>query len=235
MPSPTSAIDIITKAMRIIGVLAERETPSAEQATDGLDALNDILEEWNIEGLAVYGSGFETFATLPGKASYTVGPGGDWDTPRPVGVSSFNVTFQGVDFPASEWSQTDYSAVPLKTLRQPIPERFVFINTAPLATIILYPTPSDAVTVNVDFPRILSAIDSIAEAMILPPGYARALQYAVAQELAPQYGTPIDVSSRARSTKAIIKRANRTPQTMNFDAPLVGRWGTYGLAGFYAG
>lgn len=220
MPSPIAAIDLIKTAMRLIGVIAAGETPSAEEATDGLRALNDVLERWSIESLAVYGSLPKVFATVAGQSTYTVGTGGNWNTDRPVSIDNMYTTINGFDYVATEWSLEQYNSVGLKTQRQPYAQRWVFINDAPLAQIILWPTPSAAVPITIDMPRLLTQVATIATTLTLPPGYVSALQYAVAEELAPQYGSPIDISARARATKALIKRANRTSRTMSFDPTL---------------
>lgn len=220
MPSPITAIDLIRRAMMHIGVLAEGEVPSADQASDGLDALNDVLETWSIESLAVYGALPEQFNLVAGQSTYTVGPGGEWSTTRPISISSAVMTVDNVDFPIGQWSYTEYSSLAIKY--QPgIPEKLVYINDAPLARVILYPVPYANAVITVDIPRLLTEVASVSDTISLPPGYARALQYAVAEELAPQYGSPIDVSARARSTKAVIKRANRVPMVAGFDATLV--------------
>lgn len=44
-------IDLITKALLEICVINESETPSAEQASDALTTLNQMMEEWDEAGL----------------------------------------------------------------------------------------------------------------------------------------------------------------------------------------
>lgn len=41
-----TAGDMVTRALRLIGVLDATETPSAEDMVTGLDALNDMLHAW---------------------------------------------------------------------------------------------------------------------------------------------------------------------------------------------
>lgn len=221
MPSPIIAIDLIKTAMRLIGAIATGETPSAEETADGMRALNDVLERWSLESLAVYGSLPDVFATVTGQSTYTYGPGGNWNADRPVAIDNLYTTVQGVDYPAAQWSLEEYNAVGIKSQRQPIVERWVFINDAPLAQVILWPTPSAGTPITIDAPRLLTQVAASSTTLTLPPGYASALQYAVAEELAPQYGSPIDVSARARAAKALIKRANRTSRTMSFDPTLL--------------
>lgn len=44
---------IIADALRLLGVLTETQTLSAEQGADGLVTLNDMLEEWSEHGIEV--------------------------------------------------------------------------------------------------------------------------------------------------------------------------------------
>lgn len=234
MPSPIVAIDLIKTAMRKKGILAEGETPTGQQATDGLQALNDVLETWSTQSYAVWGGLPEVFSTVAGQAIYSIGPNGNWNTDRPVSISFLYATVQGVDFEATEWTYEEYMRVGVKASASQIPERFAFINDAPLARIALYPTPSEAVPITIDTPRLLTQIPNIATIMTLPPGYARALQYAVAEEIGDEYGSPIDVSAKARSTLALLKRANRRSPVASFDPALVrnsGRGGSGGILG----
>jgi hypothetical protein len=46
-----TALDIITRALRKIKVLASGESPSSEESADCLDALNDMLSAWSISGI----------------------------------------------------------------------------------------------------------------------------------------------------------------------------------------
>ena len=44
----------INRALRLLGVLAEGETPSAAVSQDCLMALNQMIESWNTERLSVF-------------------------------------------------------------------------------------------------------------------------------------------------------------------------------------
>jgi len=45
----TTANDQINGALRVLGVLAEGETPSAATSQDALMALNQMIDSWNTE------------------------------------------------------------------------------------------------------------------------------------------------------------------------------------------
>ena len=46
-----TARDIVTRALRKRKVLSSGEDPTADELTDGLDALNDMLAAWSIDGI----------------------------------------------------------------------------------------------------------------------------------------------------------------------------------------
>lgn len=45
-----AVLDILTRSLRLIGVLAEGTTPNAGQSTDGIAALDAMLATWEAEG-----------------------------------------------------------------------------------------------------------------------------------------------------------------------------------------
>jgi hypothetical protein len=221
MPSPTTALAIISTALRNIGVLATGETPTADQVSDALAALNDVLETWSTQSLAVYGGAVETFAGSVGQASYSIGLTGTWITDRPVRVDGAFATINGVDFPIEIIGLDQYNDIAVKST-QGIPEQLCYVNDFPNALIYLYPVPPQTIAISLDLPRLLTAIADASTVVNLPPGYARALQWAVAVEIAPQYGidvTPMMMAS-GRSAVASIKRANRVPVLSAYDVAL---------------
>ena len=69
-------LDIITRAMKDIGALAGGEVPTADEAQDGLDMLNDLLEQWSNESMMVFYRTELVFNTIQNTVQYTLGPGG---------------------------------------------------------------------------------------------------------------------------------------------------------------
>ena len=224
MPSPTTALDLIKGAMRLIGAIATGETPTADEANDGLSVLNDVLEGWSLEGLAVWGSSNQTFNTVPGQKLYTVGPGGNFNTDRPVSIFGGYCTFGGVDFQIQVVDQLAYNRIALKTQQQPIVEQMLYVNENPLGFLTLWPVPSSSIPITLSCGRILTSVASLATTLVYPPGYAKALRYALAVHLAAEYGkipTP-DVAAIARDSKGNIKNANNVSPLMAFDGLLTG-------------
>lgn len=223
MAAGQTALELLKGSMRLVGIIATGETPTADESSDGLNTLNDLLEIWSTESLAVYGEANEVFATIAGQATYTIGPAGNFNTVRPVRISGGYCTFGGIDFPIDTgMAQDEYDAIPLKTMQQSIVERLMYINDNPLGRITLWPVPSGIVPLVLGTSRILTSIAALATVIVFPPGYYIALKHALAIMLAADYGaTPsqavIDV---ARGSKAAIKRANKTRKLASFDAAL---------------
>lgn len=72
----TKPIDIITRAMKDIGAVAAGEVPTADEAQDGLDLLNDMLAQWSNENMMVFYKTEIVFQTVQNTVQYTLGPGG---------------------------------------------------------------------------------------------------------------------------------------------------------------
>ncbi len=84
----STAGDDINSALRLIGQLAEGETPSSETTTDALSALNSMIDSWSAERLSVYSTQDQTVTWPAGSSNESLGPSGSLGTPgtlhRPV-------------------------------------------------------------------------------------------------------------------------------------------------------
>jgi len=68
------AIDIISRSLKDIGALAAGETPTAAEAQDALDMLNDMIDQWSNENMIVFNTTEIIFNVVPGQVQYTIGP-----------------------------------------------------------------------------------------------------------------------------------------------------------------
>lgn len=224
MPSGVLSADLIKGALRLTGCIATGETPTADESNDALAALNDLLEIWSTQNLAVYGSADVSFNTVANQASYTIGPSGQWVTDRPVRINdSPYCTVNGVDFGIELIGQQDYDLIGLKTQPGQIVERLLYVNDNPSGRITLWPVPNAIVPITMNIDRILTQVPTLATVMVFPPGYLLVMRYALGILLAPDYGRSIapEISSVAQSSFAAIKRANKLKRTSKYDAALV--------------
>lgn len=228
MPSPTTAIDLITRSMKLAKLISGTETPTADEATDALATLNDILENWDTQPLALWSTTNFTGALVGGQATYTIGPGGNFDTTRPSQINGAFVQFNGVDFGLQLVGQLEYNDISLKSYQQPIPQSLLYLNDFPLGRLTVWPVPTAAMPITLTFDRLLTSIPSLATAVNYPPGAVKALRYALAIELAVEFGSPLDqvIVALAAEAKADYKRANKQPVRSYCDDALVGKFGT---------
>jgi len=234
MPSPTTAYDLIVDAMKGVGILSagSGETPTAEEANDGLKTLNDLLERMSLDGLFLYGEVNQTFTLVPGQATRTIGPTGQFVSARPVRVVSAYCTVNGVDFPIDIIGQEEYNCRNLKTQTQDIVEELLYVNTFPDGTLTFWPVPQSAVPLVLTLETPLTQIANLATAINYPPGYVGFMKSTLGVMLAPEYGVVPSqvVADMARTTGAALKRANKPKRVAQFDiaygSPSVPIWQT---------
>ena len=69
----TTAQDLITDALRDIGVLSDGEVPSANEATDSLRRLNDLLDSWSTDHITVFSQTENILTFTAGQYQYSIG------------------------------------------------------------------------------------------------------------------------------------------------------------------
>lgn len=222
MPSGIIVSDLIRSSMRLIGAIATGETPTADEVNDGLLVLNDMLENWSTETLSVWGSSNQTFNTVANQSVYTIGPTGNWVTARPQDIDDAYCNFSGVDFPIKVISQEQYNEINLKTMKQPIVERLLYVNEFPLGIVTLWPVPTAAMPLTLTMNRILSFPVAATDVLTGPPGFLKAIRYCLAVEFAPEFGVEASntVIQVAADAKGDYKRANIPLSVASYDDAL---------------
>jgi hypothetical protein len=215
-----TAGDLIKGAMRLGGVLASGETPSAAEQADGLSALNDMLDSWSTENLFVHSRTREELSWTAGQASRTWGASGNFATARPLEVESAAILLNGTEQHLHICNPQEWQAIVQKTLTGSLPTHFYMEGTAPNATVYLWPVPSGTVTLVTYTLKPLTRFATAATDVDLPPGYFRALRYNLWIELAPEYGlsASAEVVKIAEESKENIKRKNVKPIYLVSDA-----------------
>ena len=232
------ASDLIASSLRLLGAIAAGETPTADEANDALQTLNELLDTWALSNLMVYRNENDAVALVPGQQSYTIGPGGTFNLARPVSIGQAFVTYQGVDFMLRPILTTDeWNRIALKGQQQPIPTHLYYVATYPLGVVNLWPVPSQALTLTLSLNMQFSQLTSVTQSLSYPPGYQKLLRYALAVELAPEYGIapPPAVIATLAQTTAEVKQANRQQPVMRFDEAIAPGGSGAGLPGFLGG
>ena len=223
---PTTAGDQINRALRLLGVLAEGETPSAAVSQDSLTALNQLIESWNTERLSVFSTQDQVFTWPSSTRSRTLGPSGDFVGNRPILVDDatyFRDPLTNVSYGIKIINQQQYDGIAVKTVTSTYPQ-VVWINmTYPDIEMYVYPVPIRDLEWHIISVDELSQPANLATDLTFPPGYLRAFVYNLAMEIAPEFGVEPSGQVRriAMTSKRNLKRINNPDDLMSMPYSLI--------------
>jgi hypothetical protein len=221
----------INRSLRLIGVLAEGETPSADTANDALVALNQMIDSWSTERLAVYSTQTQIFTWPANEVKRTLGPSGDFVGVRPILVddSTYYVAPNGVSYQINILNEMQYNSIAVKTVTASYPQQLYVNMTYPDIEMYVYPVPSQPLEWHIVSVRELSQPATLTTELHFPPGYMRAFAYNLACELAPEFGVEpsLQVQRIAMTSKRNLKRINNPGDVMALPLAL-----TYGRMGY---
>jgi len=221
----STALDLIKRAYRLIGVYAIGEAPSADETADALSALNSMLASWSNEKLMVYAATVDSITCTPNDGVYTLGPTGDVITTRPQDIDpATSFVWNGITYPLAIATLDQYQSIKNKALNSTLPSIIRMEPTFPNATVYLYPVPSLAITLNVWSWKPLTGFTNATDTVSLPPGYEDAITYNLATILAPEHETQASpqVLKLAAMTKKVLKRMNWEPLLLGVEAGIPG-------------
>ena len=222
----TTAGDQINRALRLLGVLAEGETPSAAVSQDALTALNQMIDSWNTERLSVFSTQDQIFTWPSSTIRRTLGPTGDFVGNRPVMVDEatyFRDPQTNVSYGIKIINQQQYNGIAVKTVTSTYPQ-VVWINmTYPDIEMYVYPVPIRPLEWHIVSVEELTQPATLATDLTFPPGYLRAFVYNLAMELAPEFGVEPSAQVRriAMTSKRNLKRINNPDDLMSMPYSLV--------------
>lgn len=221
-----TGLQLICGSLRVLGVLAEGETPSAQSANDALQSLNDMLDSWSNESLVISSILREVFALVGGQQTYTFGVGGNFNSVRPMSIENALLQLPGsnpvVERQVGILNKDQYAAETIKTLTSTLPLFLYSDDNYPMANISVWPVPSAACNLVLYSAKPLTNIATLNTALSLPPGYQRTLKFNLAIDLAPEYGRQVspEVAAIASASKASVKRTNSKPRYLKVDGAL---------------
>ena len=235
----TTAGDQINGALRLIGQLAEGETPSAATSQDALTAMNQMIDSWSTERLAVFSTQDQVFSWPPGAISRTLGPTGDFVGNRPILLDDstyFKDPANGISFGIKILNQQQYNGIAVKTVTSTYPQ-VIWINmNYPDIEMYVYPVPTKVLEWHFVSVSELTQPATLATVLSFPPGYLRAFRYCLACEIAAEFGVEPSpqVSRIAMTSKRNLKRINNPDDIMSLPYSIVGTRQRYNIfAGNY--
>ena len=215
----------INRALRLLGVLAEGETPSAAMSQDALMALNQMIDSWNTERLSVFVTQDQVFTWPASLLSRTLGPTGDFIGLRPVLIddATYFKAPNGVSYGIKFINQQQYNGIAVKTVTSTYPQ-VCWVNMGfPNVTLTVYPRPTQDLEWHIVSVEKLNEPADLTTVLYYPPGYLRAFTYALAMEIAPEFGIEPSpqVQRIAMTSKRDLKRINNPDDVMALPYALV--------------
>lgn len=237
-PVPITPGDIITLALKTANVVGVGQAPEAEDMNDAFNLLNMMLAQLQRRRYFIYQL-IDTAFVGTGAISYTVGPGGNFNIPRPAKIESafFRQNFGGpnpVDYPLEILrAREDYNQISLKSLNS-FP-RYAFYDMAyPIGNLFIWPVPNNTYEIHITTMLQLQQFVTPSDIIALPPEYSAALMWNLVQELYPFYGLPPNpaVTGKAEASLRIIEEANVAIPQLKIPAALRNNNGaTYNIYG----
>jgi hypothetical protein len=229
-----TGLQVITDALKLLGVVAGHEVPTAAEQQDALSRLNELIDGWQLHAHLLYVTHRETLTLVPDQQVYTVGVGGDVDVVAPVdlaAVSWLTSDSVPVEVYLTLGTEASYVGQPVKTLTGATPQTVSYARGAPLGTLWVWPVPAVAVDLVLYWREAVEAFPDLVTPVALLPGLAKALRTNLAVELAPEFGRPLDplVLKLAGESLADVKRANLPFVEIGIDPALTGCGPSYNI------
>jgi hypothetical protein len=223
--------------MRLIGMLAEGETPSAAASQDALSAMNQMIDSWNTERLSVFSTQDQIFTWPASTQSRTLGPTGNFVGNRPVLLEDstyFRDAATNVSYGIKIINQQQYNGIAVKTVTSTYPQVLWINMTYPDIEMYVYPVPLRPLEWHFVSIQELTQPAVLATTLSFPPGYLRAFKYNLACEIAAEFGVEPSpqVQRIAMTSKRNLKRINNPDDVMAMPYGIVANRQRYNI---YAG
>lgn len=226
MAVTATTAELINGALRLIGVLAEGETPSADTSQDALTAMRQMIDSWQTEDLMIFNTQDQVFNWPASTKTRSLGPSGDFIGNRPVLMDDstyFLDTSTNVSYGIKIINQQQYDGIAVKTVTSTYPQVMWINMEFPDISMTVYPVPTRELEWHfISYDELTNPVD-LSDTLAFPPGYLRAFRYNLAMELAPEFGAEpsAQVQRIAMVAKRNLKRINNPDDIMALPYSLV--------------
>ena len=196
---------LIKGALRLAGVIAQGETPTASQISDASETLNLMTKAWMADGMPLWAIRTVTITPVANQNTYY------YDTPKLLKpIQAWNrQTSSQVDIPMRMISREEYNILGNKsTTGNPI--QLFFNPNLDRTEIKLFPTP-DSISAAQNVIYIVAQVpyqdfDSATDTPDFPQEWYEAIKYGLAVRLAGEYNIDIETRKTLVAEAAAIKQ-----------------------------
>lgn len=210
---------LILNALIANGEKAIGGSLSADEQPFYLGKLNAMTESWSLDRRMCYQVLQENFALTASTGTYTIGSGATFNTARPTKIlKAFVRDSSSADSEVTVIPYDAYDSVIYKGLSGSYPEYLYYdqgFDASGFGTIKLYPQPQAGLTLYIDSAKQLQSFASVTTALLMPPGYQRAIESNFTIETAPGLkSVQPEVIKIAKESKALVMGVN-LPDTVS--------------------
>lgn len=242
-----SAQDFIKSALRLVGALRSGQNLSNDELTDSKQVLNDLLEAWSAKRTTVYvvrrvtlDDNQNPFTLIPGQQSYTLGDvvgGENFLHARPARLERVSILYSAsqptpVELPMDMMDNVKWQGIANKSTPSILPQVCYPELTFPDMTLSFWPIPTQANPVILYEWSALTQFADLTSPFQFPPGYARAIRYNLAVDLAAEFPCDLQkfpiVQKIANESFEDIATLNVRAKEAVCDEALVGSYGKMG-------
>ena len=220
---------ILIPALRIAGItILPGTTPSIDQYAELIPQTNRMMSSYNLDGHRIYTANINQFPLTGGQKKYTIGPGADFDTTRPV-----YITYAVLMFPTNPvyrqpvritLDESEWMNIPVQDIAG-APCSILYYDSGldenGWGNIYLYPQPPTGYTLELATDlQMKSDFTSVDDLVILPPGYEEMMVTNLAIRCATMYPhesilSPDARDMAARALQAVIISNAKNPALQN--------------------
>ena len=190
---------VITAALRKIGVVAQGETATTDQITEGAFALNLLVKAWEADGMPLWALRTTAIPLTAGKTSYSIGTdiSNDIVTDKPLKViQAWNRDpISKVDIPMRIITKQEYAILGNKTTSGK-PIQLYYEPQRDQGVVYLFPTPASSdvssSVIYITYQRPFEDFNASSDTPDFPQEWYEAVVYGLATRLASEYGLPVD-------------------------------------------
>lgn len=217
IPLQMTALDLIKSSLRLCGVLATRENPSANEAQDALMILNQMIDSWNSESLMIYTIQRNVFDIVSGQQTYTLGNGGNFDMARPAKIQSYTIISlqnpsQPLELPLDVYTDVAWANVPVKNVPSSLPTAVYDDGSFPFRNLSYWAVPNvGSLQAGIYSWQAINRFLDLSTAYSFPPAYLKALRYSLAVDLCQEFlgkDPAPSIIQQANESRAKIKSLN---------------------------
>ncbi len=197
--------DIIKRALRLAGALAQGETPTADQVSEAAIALNSMVKAWQTDGLQLWAIKERSITLVAGQADYTL------TVPKTLRVlQAWNHdSTSNVDIPMRILTKQEYNILGNKT-SSGNPIQCYHEVQRDQSVLHIFPVPTSTQvgvnTVKIVYHAPFEDFDSSTDNPDFPQEWYDAITYGLACRLAPEYGMPLTERKALWNEMTLIKK-----------------------------